>query len=55
VRTYEYTIAELTKDTQKKNRTKKLVHIEPLDSIEFENISFAYKNEPVLCGINSKI
>jgi len=55
VRTYEYTIAELTKDTQKKNRTKKLVHIEPLDSIEFENISFAYKNEPVLCGINFKI
>lgn len=55
IRTYNYTVQELAHDVLKKNSLKKVVQIEPLESIEFNNIDFTFRNEPVLCGINFKI
>jgi ABC-type multidrug transport system fused ATPase/permease subunit len=55
VRTYEYTADELAKEVESKHAIKKVENIKSLESIEFANTSFTYKNEPVLCGINFKI
>ena len=55
VRTYEYTANELAKEVESKHAIKKVENIESLDSIDFFNIGFTYKNEAVLCGINFKI
>jgi ABC-type bacteriocin/lantibiotic exporter with double-glycine peptidase domain len=55
LKTYEYTGNELAKEVESKHRVKGDRNVESLNSIEFDDISFTYKNVPVLSGINFKI
>jgi len=55
VKTYEYTVNELMKVLNATSSTKEFSYRETLDSIEFKNVSFSYKSDPLLSGINFKI
>jgi ABC-type multidrug transport system fused ATPase/permease subunit len=55
IRTYEYTVNDLIQETKKNLVQEKLINGENLDSIEFSNVSFSYKNDVLLNRINFKI
>ncbi len=55
VKTYDYTINELVKELNKTRASKKISNNESLNSVEFKNVCFSYKNDPLLSCINFKI
>ena len=55
VKTYDYTINELVKELNKTRASKKISNNESLNSVEFKNVCFSYKNDPLLSCINFNI
>ena len=55
VKTYEYTVNELKKELNIAHSTKKVVYSETFNSIQFKNVCFSYKNNPLLSRLNFKI
>ncbi len=55
VKTYEYTLNDLIQEMNKNPVQKKLINSERLDSIEFKNVSFSYKNDALLECVNFTI
>ena len=53
VRTYSFTVADIL--LNKIPISIKEVHNDPITSIEFANVSFSYKEEPLLKDISFKI
>ncbi len=55
VKTYQYTLNDLIQEPNKKPVEQKSGNNESLDSIEFKNVSFNYKDNTLLDHINFKI
>jgi ABC-type multidrug transport system fused ATPase/permease subunit len=55
VKTYEYTVNDLMEELSKTSGSKTGFNSETLNSIEFKNVCFSYKNDSLLSCINFKI
>jgi ABC-type multidrug transport system fused ATPase/permease subunit len=52
VKTYNYTVNELTKELNREYLAKQVFNNESLSSIEFKNVCYSYRENVVLSGIN---
>jgi len=55
VKTYEYTVNELKKESNNIPSPKKIFYREPLNSIEFKNVCFSYKEHSLISCVNFKM